>query len=67
GVELRDAKTPHWTPASASAASFGHVGASGCVAWVDPTAGIGWAIHVVQATRLALHTVLPWIGEAVRG
>jgi CubicO group peptidase (beta-lactamase class C family) len=65
GVELRDAKMPHWTPASASAASFGHAGASGCVVWVDPTAGIGWAIHVAQATGLALHTVLPRIGEAI--
>jgi len=35
------------------------------LACIDPTAGIGWAIHVAQATGLELHTPLPWIGEAV--
>jgi CubicO group peptidase (beta-lactamase class C family) len=45
GVELRGAKNPHWTPATASPGSFGHAGSSGCLVWVDPKAGVAWAIH----------------------
>lgn len=44
GVELRGEKTPHWTPVEASSNSFGHVGASGCIAWADPSNGIAWAM-----------------------
>jgi beta-lactamase class C len=44
GPELRDAKTPHWAPAEASPDSFGHAGASGCVAWADPPSDLAWAI-----------------------
>lgn len=44
GPELRDHKTPHWAPSSASPESFGHAGASGCVAWADPSADVAWAI-----------------------
>ncbi|MCW5848682.1 MAG: beta-lactamase family protein [Anaerolineae bacterium] len=45
GPELRDAKTPHWSPPEASAESFGHAGASGCLAWCDSSAGVAWAFH----------------------
>lgn len=44
GPELRGAKAPHWTPPAASPASFGHVGASGCLAWADPAADLAWVI-----------------------
>lgn len=44
GPELRGDKTPHWAPRTASPASFGHVGGSGCLAWADPTADVAWAI-----------------------
>jgi CubicO group peptidase (beta-lactamase class C family) len=44
GVELRGDKMPHFSPPEASPASFGHVGASGCLAWCDPTAGVAWTI-----------------------
>ncbi len=44
GPELRDGKTPHWTPPEASPRSFGHAGQSGCVVWADPAAGLAWAI-----------------------
>ena len=44
GPELRDEKTPHWAPPEASPDSFGHSGASGCVAWADPSANVAWAI-----------------------
>jgi beta-lactamase class C len=43
GPELRGAKAPHWAPTQAGANSFGHSGASGCLAWAAPTAGVAWA------------------------
>jgi CubicO group peptidase (beta-lactamase class C family) len=36
GLELRDAKSPHWTGSANSAATFGHFGRSGTFLWVDP-------------------------------
>ena len=55
--ELRDAKSPHWTGAHNSPATFGHFGGSGTFLWVDPDAG----------TALACLTDLdfgPWALEA---
>jgi CubicO group peptidase (beta-lactamase class C family) len=43
GVELRDAKTPHWTGMQNSARTFGHFGGSGAFLWVDPEARIACA------------------------
>lgn len=43
GPELRGHKEPHWAPPSASPASFGHSGASGCVAWCDPSKSVAWS------------------------
>jgi CubicO group peptidase (beta-lactamase class C family) len=39
GFELRDHKSPHWTGAHNSPATFGHFGRSGTFLWVDPVAG----------------------------
>jgi CubicO group peptidase (beta-lactamase class C family) len=39
GFELRDGKSPHWTGARSSPATFGHFGQSGTFLWVDPEAG----------------------------
>lgn len=39
GVEIRGRKTPHWTGAGSSPATFGHFGQSGSFIWVDPVAG----------------------------
>lgn len=44
GPELRGDKSPHWAPASASPASFGHAGASGAFAWYDPAVDLAWAL-----------------------
>lgn len=44
GVELRGDKVPHFSPAQASPASFGHAGASGCLAWCDQKARVAWAM-----------------------
>jgi CubicO group peptidase (beta-lactamase class C family) len=40
GVELRDAKSPHWTGRANSPGTFGHFGRSGSFLWVDPAAGL---------------------------
>lgn len=50
GVDLRGDKLPHWTPQNASPRTFGHAGASGCVAWHDPDKQISW---VILGTRTA--------------
>ncbi len=66
GPELRDEKAPHWAPSQASPTSFGHAGASGCVAWSDPTSDVTWAI---LGTRTADNGWLvrrgPAIGAAI--
>jgi CubicO group peptidase (beta-lactamase class C family) len=43
GLELRDAKSPHWTGSRNSSRTFGHFGRSGTFLWVDPDAGIALA------------------------
>jgi CubicO group peptidase (beta-lactamase class C family) len=43
GLELRDAKSPHWTGSRNSPATFGHFGRSGTFLWVDPEAGVALA------------------------
>jgi CubicO group peptidase (beta-lactamase class C family) len=43
GVEIRDAKQPHWTGSCNSEQTFGHFGGSGTFFWVDPVAGVACA------------------------
>jgi CubicO group peptidase (beta-lactamase class C family) len=38
-LELRDAKSPHWTGTRNSPQTFGHFGAAGTFLWVDPVLG----------------------------
>jgi CubicO group peptidase (beta-lactamase class C family) len=38
GLELRDAKSPHWTGTRNSPRTYGHFGGSGTFLWVDPEA-----------------------------
>lgn len=40
GVEIRGAKSPHWTGHTQSPATFGHFGQSGTFVWVDREAGL---------------------------
>ncbi len=65
GPELYGAKTPHWAPAAAGADSFGHAGASGCMAWVAPADGIAWTIHGTRHIANWLVERGPIIGEAI--
>ena len=43
GVELRDAKQPHWTGTRNSSGTFGHFGGSGTFLWIDRDAGLACA------------------------
>ena len=43
GVELRDAKQPHWTGSENSPRTFGHFGGTGTFLWVDPEADVALA------------------------
>lgn len=43
GLELRDAKAPHWTGSRNSPQTFGHFGRTGTFLWVDPDAGVALA------------------------
>jgi CubicO group peptidase (beta-lactamase class C family) len=43
GPDIRGEKQPHWVP-TGMPRSFGHSGASGCLAWADPATGIAWAM-----------------------
>ena len=40
GLELRDAKSPHWTGSRNSPRTYGHFGGSGTFLWVDPEADL---------------------------
>jgi CubicO group peptidase (beta-lactamase class C family) len=66
GPELRGVKRPHWAPASAAPASYGHAGASGCIAWHDPASDVSYAI---MGTRTAANGWLirhaPTLGDAL--
>ena len=57
GVEVRDHKSPHWTPPEASPATFGHFGQAGGFVWVDPVAGLACA-------SLTDRPFGPWAAEA---
>ena len=58
GIELRDAKAPHWTGSLNSAATYGHFGRSGTFLWVDPVAGI--ALGVLTDRRFGDWAVELW-------
>lgn len=44
GFEIRGHKSPHWTGAANSPATFGHFGQSGTMLWVDPVARLGLVV-----------------------
>ncbi|HET7828606.1 MAG TPA: serine hydrolase domain-containing protein [Candidatus Limnocylindrales bacterium] len=57
GPEIRGTKTPHWTGARNSPATYGHFGGSGTFVWVDPVAGLA-------AVALTDRTFGAWAIEA---
>jgi CubicO group peptidase (beta-lactamase class C family) len=56
GPEVRGAKTPHWTGARNSPATYGHFGQSGSFLWVDPLPGLA----MVALSGAAFG---PWAGQ----
>ncbi len=44
GLEIRDAKSPHWTGTSNSAHTYGHFGQSGTFLWADPQAQLALVV-----------------------
>lgn len=65
GVELRDGKSPHWTPRTASARTFGHFGRSGSFVWVDPDAGVACCCLSDREFGPWAAVAWPALGEAV--
>jgi CubicO group peptidase (beta-lactamase class C family) len=43
GLDLRDAKEPHWTGSRNSPRTFGHFGRTGTFLWIDPDARLALA------------------------
>ena len=44
GFEIKGSKSPHWTGARNSPASFGHFGQSGTLIWADPVAKLALVV-----------------------
>ncbi len=44
GVEIRGHKSPHWTAADNSPATWGHFGRAGTFVWFDPQVGTGLVV-----------------------
>ena len=44
GLEIRDAKSPHWTGRGNHPSTYGHFGRSGTFLWVDPVARVGLVV-----------------------
>jgi CubicO group peptidase (beta-lactamase class C family) len=65
GVELRDGKSPHWTPTTASPRTFGHFGRSGTFLWVDPEAGVACACLTDREFGDWAIDAWPALGDAV--
>jgi CubicO group peptidase (beta-lactamase class C family) len=52
GPEIRGHKAPHWAP-DASPDAFGHSGATGSLAYVDPSSDVTWVILSTRAGSAA--------------
>lgn len=64
-VEIKGAKTPHWTPTRASPRTVGHFGMLGTAFWVDPVADLALVIGTSRTFCDAHRVVLPRLGDAV--
>lgn len=65
GFEIRGAKSPHWTAASNSPATFGHFGQSGTFLWVDPTRALACVALTDRAFGDWAKDAWPGLSEAV--
>lgn len=65
GLEVRAAKSPHWTGSRCSAATFGHFGASGSFLWVDPEVDVACAALSGRPFGEWARTAWPAFSDAV--
>lgn len=63
GFEVRGDKSPHWTGARNSAATFGHFGGAGTLMWVDTAAVVGQSVGLVALTDRPFGE---WAADALR-
>jgi CubicO group peptidase (beta-lactamase class C family) len=67
GLEIRGAKSPHWTGRDNSPATFGHFGRSGSLLWVDPAAGVACAVLSGRDFGAWAKDAWPALSDAVLG
>jgi CubicO group peptidase (beta-lactamase class C family) len=67
GLEIRGAKSPHWTGRDNSPATFGHFGRSGSFLWVDPAAGVACAVLSGRDFGAWAKDAWPALSDAVLG
>jgi CubicO group peptidase (beta-lactamase class C family) len=65
GVELKGAKSPHWSGSHTSPRTFGHFGGSGTFIWVDPEAGIACAALTTREFGEWAKEAWPRLSDAV--
>ena len=65
GFEIRAAKSPHWTGAANSPATFGHFGQSGTMLWVDPEASLALVALADREFGDWARTAWPALSDAV--
>lgn len=65
GFELRGHKSPHWTPRSAPATTYGHFGQSGAFLWCDPSRGLACAFVGNSEFSAWHHDTWPQLGDEV--
>jgi CubicO group peptidase (beta-lactamase class C family) len=65
GFELRGNKSPHWTGAANSPATFGHFGQSGTMLWVDPVVGVALVCLTDRAFGPWASKAWPALSDAV--
>ncbi len=75
GFEIRGGKSPHWTGHTNSAATHGHFGGAGTMAWIDPAVGAGlvaltdrsfdeWAVEAMRCWPALSDAVVEQLGPA---
>jgi CubicO group peptidase (beta-lactamase class C family) len=65
GFEIRGAKSPHWTGAANSPATFGHFGQSGTFLWLDPAARLALVALTDRDFDDWARTAWPELSDAV--
>ncbi|SHL05970.1 serine hydrolase domain-containing protein [Actinacidiphila paucisporea] len=65
GFEIRARKSPHWTGARSSPATFGHFGQAGTFLWFDPAASAACAVLTDRAFGPWAHPLWPALTDAV--